>query len=327
VPFTWAKVRGGTNQVTLVSASGAVRPATIAACLCPGESINTSNRARAEVVFNDGSLARVGEQTSLNFWPNTRRLRLTEGTAAVFVPPNQGRTTFETPNAKVGLNSTGVVVRYVPTRGLTLVMALANSPAGPVSITAGKIEQETALYAGQMAFVSGGTLQIVEFDLQEFYQTSDLMAGLQIDNPTYSPAADEPLAALRPDLLTAISQQANFEGDGAILDPTLISDFATEPDLQTPAGDVGSPLYPTEELRRYNETPAGVVSPLPEDTLPPAVEAPSSEAPPVEPPPFEPPPGEPRPGEPPPGEPRPGEPPLGGSPSVEPPPVESPPVP
>jgi acrosin len=234
-------------------------------------------------LFNDGSLTRVGEETNLNFWPDTRRLRLTQGTAAVFVPPNQGRTSIETPNAKVGLNSTGVVVRYVPSRELTLVMALANSPSGPVSITGGTMERETTLYAGQMAFVQGGTLQIVEFDLLEFYKTSDLIAGLQLDNPAYRPAVDEPLAALRPDLLLAISQQANFDRNDAILDPNLINDVATEQDLQTPAGDAGAPAYPTEELRRYNEAPAGVVSPLPgEATESPSVEPPSIDTPPVE---------------------------------------------
>lgn len=273
VPFAWAKVRGGRNQVTLVSARGGVRPAAIAACLCPGESIQTSARSQAEVLFNDGSLARVGEQTNLNFWPETRRLRLTQGTAALFVPPHLGRTTIETPNTKVGLNSNGVVVRYVPTRGLTLVMALANSSSGPISITADMVERETILYAGQMAFVSGGTMQIVEFDLLEFYQTSDLMAGLQLDNPAYRPAADEPLAELRPGLLAAMNQQATFEGDGAVLDPSLINDFATEPQPSTIGIQPGEPLLdPMEDLRRDSQAPAGVVSPLPEIAAPPPTE-------------------------------------------------------
>ncbi|PSN77106.1 hypothetical protein C8B47_23840 [filamentous cyanobacterium CCP4] len=157
VPWTWAKLSNSTNQVSLLSAGGVARPATVADCFCPGETLNTSTMAKAEVLFNDGSLTRVGEQASLRFWPNTRNLYLARGTAAVFVPPGRGRTTVQTVNATVGLNSTAVVVRYVPSRQLTLIMALATAPSGPVLVT-GATGQEFALYGGQMAFVSGANL-------------------------------------------------------------------------------------------------------------------------------------------------------------------------
>ena len=192
-----------------------------------------------------------------------RQLSLAQGTAAVFVPPDQGRTTIQTPNATVGLNSSGVVVRYVPSRGLTLVMALANSATGPISVTTAESGQEFALYAGQMAFVNVANLQIVEFDLLEFYHTSDLVAGLHLSEFDYQPSDNEPLAALRPDLLQAIAQQPPFDSQDFILDPALISDFGSGASLQS--GEVEQVVLPspTEELRRYNEAPPGVVNPLP----------------------------------------------------------------
>lgn len=274
VPLDWAKVRDSTSQVTLVSVGAGERPALVADCFCPGDQLTTSTRSRAEVVFNDGTLARVGEQTNLYFLPNVRRLQLIQGTAAVFVPPNQGRTTLVTPNAAIGLDSTGVVVRYLPSRGLTLVMALADSPSGPVSITTGKLDQETILYAGQMAFVSGDTLEIVEFDLLEFYQTSELMAGLHLDNAAYRPAADDPLAALRFDLLIALSQQVPFGESDEILDPSAIRDLVLDPEAPAPEADLVAPEYPTEELQQHNETPPGIVTPLPETAPPPPAETP-----------------------------------------------------
>ncbi|WOD40445.1 FecR family protein [Nodosilinea sp. E11] len=270
VPLTRANVRASTNQVNLVNVAGALRPALVADCFCPGDTLSTRAQSRAEILFNDGSLLRVGEQANLRFWPNARQLLLNQGTAALFVPPGQGRTTVQTPNATVGLNSSGVVVRYVPSRQLTLVMALANSETGPVSITTAATGQEFTLYAGQMAFVNPSNLQVVEFDLLEFYQTSDLMAGLQLANPNYRPAVNEPLAALRDDLLQALNQQPAFGGEEAILDPSLISDLAPETNFQ---GNDGSPAglsTPPEELRRYNDAPPGVVTPLPTTLVEPA---------------------------------------------------------
>ena len=274
VPWTWAKLSSSTNQVSLLSAGGASRPAAVADCFCPGETLNTSAMAKAEVLFNDGSLTRVGEQASLRFWPDTRNLYLSRGTAAVFVPPGRGRTTVQTANATVGLNSTAVVVRYVPSRQLTLIMALGTAPSGPVLVT-GATGQEFALYGGQMAFVNGASLQIVEFDLLEFYQTSDLMAGLQLGDPTYRPPANEPLAALRPNLLEALEQQAPFEQNGSILDPALISDVAPVTAPQNPETNPLDPLSTVEALRRYNDTPPGVVNPLPEPPVTPPPDPPT----------------------------------------------------
>jgi hypothetical protein len=263
VPLAWATLRSSTNQVNLVSAAQGERPAALADCFVPGETLSTAALANAEVLFNDGSLARLGEQAELRFWPESRNLHLDQGTAALFVPPGQGRTNIQTPNATVGLNSSGVVVRHAPSRDLTLVMALANSVTGPVLITTGATGQEFALYAGQMALINGVTLQILEFDLLEFYQTSDLIADLDLANPDYQPMANEPLAALRPDLLGALAQQAPFSQNDGILDPNLISDVVQAADLQSAEPSPGVLPTPTEELRRDNDAPPGVVTPLP----------------------------------------------------------------
>lgn len=277
VSWAWATLSASTAQVNLVSASGTSRSAALADCFCPGETLNTSASALAEVLFNDGSLTRVGEQANLRFWPQTRKLLLNQGTVALFVPPDQGRTTIQTPNATVGLNSTAVVVRYVPSRQLTLVMALADSPTAPVLVTAAETGQELALYGGQMAFIGGGSWQVVEFDLLEFYQTSALMAGLHLDDPAHRPALHDPLAAVRPDLLRTLEQQTPFNTENAILDPALINDFAPAASIQDVEESLlTAPTTPVEELRRLNDTPPGVVNPLPDipATASPPVESP-----------------------------------------------------
>lgn len=225
VPLIWASIRDSYNQVALVSARGQVRSVASPASFNPEDTLTTGVRARAEVLFNEGSLLRIGEQTRLTFWPDHRLLRLSQGTAVIFVPPGQGRTVVETPTTRVGLNSNGVVVRYLPSRELTLVMALADPSSGPISISTAVPGQDLALYAGQMALIGISDIQIVEFDLQEFYQTSPLMADLQIGNGAYRPAPNDPLAALRPDLRAALDRQTPFTGEEEILNPALIGNL------------------------------------------------------------------------------------------------------
>ncbi|NJL44668.1 MAG: FecR domain-containing protein [Leptolyngbyaceae cyanobacterium SM2_3_12] len=219
------------------------------------------------MLFNDGSLVRVGEQADFRFWPENRILRLDQGTALLFVPPGQGRTLIQTPNAVTGLQNTAVVVRYVPTRNLTLVMVLADSVHGPVSITATLNSQESLLSAGQVAFIDNTGVQIVEFDLLEFYRTSDLISGLNLRDLNYQPQPGDPIASLRPSLLTALEEQQPFSDLGSILNPALIRSPGLSPSLFGIEGDSllsTDLLQQTGGLSAYDQAPAGVVTPLPE---------------------------------------------------------------
>jgi hypothetical protein len=281
VPFTRAKINFSTNRADLMSATGVVRPAVSSECLCPGDRLRTNAAAKAELLFNDGSLARVGEQSDLYFWPQTRQLRLSQGTAMLLVSPDQGRTSIQTANALVGLQDAAVVVRYVPERNLTLVMALAHTPAGPISLTVNGEIQELALYAGQMALVDGNataaeaTVQVVEFDLQGFYQTSALASGLRLHDPHGLGQADDPIAALRPYLLQALAQQQPFDHTSTVVNPGLIGrppGGVTQMASEQPA-EMEPPLSTVYSLQRPNDTPPGVIMPLPMET--PATEAPS----------------------------------------------------
>lgn len=279
VPFRWAEVRSAVNQVDLQSADGSRRRAVLASCLCPGETLSTSGVSQAELRLSDGSLLRVGEQAHLQVRHGTRALRLSQGTTLIFTPPNQGRTTLETPNAMAGLDQAAVVVRYVPTRDLTLVMALATSETGPVSVTPKVDGREGVLYAGQMALVSAQGVQIIEFDLLEFYRTSRLIRGLGIPGLGGDGFADEgftavpshdPVALLRPLLLSAMAQQAPFDPD-TILDPRLISPPPATPSPLAVGPGYGWPfsLDPADTSAQPAITlPAGVVTPLPDPAAP-----------------------------------------------------------
>jgi hypothetical protein len=261
-----AQIFGLSNQAELVSASGAVRRAVRDEWFGSDDLLSTEADAQIDLLFNEGSLVRLGELSQLSFWPETRLLNLPQGTVLMLVPSNRGRLLVQTPNAVVGVHNNAVVVRHVPASKLTLVMALAEAAPGSVIVTADSpVQQEIALAAGQMALVDDDTIQVVEFDLLEFYATSRLAEGLAPTVRRASPPEHASVAMLQSALLTAVEQQTPFSGSSPVLNPAAIR-VDDDPSALFGQDDGSSPLAPavlSEGVRRYDDAPPGVITPLP----------------------------------------------------------------
>ncbi|MBD2109481.1 FecR family protein [Nodosilinea sp. FACHB-13] len=229
VTLTRAEVEALRNRVEFIPRGRQARAARMSDFLALGDALRTAASSQADLRFNDGSLARVGERATFRFVPNTRNFRLTNGTVLLLIPPGQGRTNIQTPSAVTGIQGSAVVVRYVPESDLTLVMALTNNPAGPMTITTSSCGEgvadcsatEYALYGGQMALIQNNQVQVVEFDLPTFYQTSPLVEGLELDNPNAESPLGPALEAVREETLEALSEQVPFS-ESITLNPALI---------------------------------------------------------------------------------------------------------
>ncbi|WOD39358.1 FecR family protein [Nodosilinea sp. E11] len=284
VPLTRAEVAALRNRVELLPRGRTARPARMADLLAAGDALRTAPASQADLRFNDGSLARVGERATFRFVPNTRNFRLTNGTVLLLIPPGQGRTNIQTPSAVTGIQGSAVVVRYIPERDLTLVMALTNNPTGPMTITASGCgaggdetctSREYSLYGGQMALIQNNQVQVVEFDLPQFYQTSPLVDGLELDNPNAESPLGPALERVREETLEALAEQAPFS-EGITLNPAFIgmdtsSAIASEqPWLLAPteAGEaslspIGSAIAPGDALLPFSGQGQGVIGNIP----------------------------------------------------------------
>ncbi|WP_225885213.1 FecR family protein [Leptolyngbya sp. KIOST-1] len=253
VTLTRADVEALRNRVEFIPRGRQPRSARMSDFLAVGDALRTAAASQADLRFNDGSLARVGERATFRFVPNTRNFRLNNGTVLLLIPPGRGRTTIQTPSAVTGIQGSAVVVRYVPENDLTVVMALTNNPSGPMTITASGCADtavcaatEYSLYGGQMALIQNNQVQVVEFDLPMFYQTSPLVEGLELDNPDAESPLGPVLEQVREETLEALQDQTPFT-DAVILDPSLIgldssANVAAEPWLLSPASSGVSPV-------------------------------------------------------------------------------------
>ncbi|WP_198806258.1 FecR family protein [Leptolyngbya sp. BL0902] len=248
VVLTRADVEAILNRVELIQQGQAARMARQRDRMTVGDALRTAAQSQAQLRFNDGSLARVGERATFQFSPNTRNFRLSNGTVLLLIPPGRGRSTIQTPSAITGIQGSALVVRHIEDRDLTIVMALTNNPAGPMTVTplgcdGGEVSRpcgpEYPLHAGQMALVQHNQVQILEFDLFTFYETSSLVDGLELDNPDASVSLGPDLDPVRGETLEALSQ---FSDDAAmaILNPDIVSitpragTLTSEPGLTIP---------------------------------------------------------------------------------------------
>jgi FecR protein len=208
VALSWARIEFLRNRVQLIPSGGNVRNAQLADVMSIGDALRTASSARAELRFNDGSLARIGERATFRFTPNTRNFQLSNGTVLLLIPPGNGRTTIQTPNAVTGIQGSALFVRSIPETNTTIVGALTNNPVGPMNVFNQDGSQAQPLYAGQMVVIQDNTItELYEFDLRTFYETSGLVEGLNLMSPLGDQPNPDGLDGVRQEILDALSLQ------------------------------------------------------------------------------------------------------------------------
>jgi hypothetical protein len=269
VPLRRADIEQILNRVEVIPRGRSARNARVSDFLSIGDALRTAAASRAELRFNDGSLARVGQRATFHFVPNTRNFRLSNGTMLLLIPPGRGRSTIQTPSAVTGIQGSALVVRHVESRNLTMVMALTNNPAGAMTVTlsdcnAGpECTSEYALRAGEMILVQDGQVEMLAFDLVQFYQTSSLVEGLELTDPNSTLDLGPGINQVREEILDALDQYDPFDDDQSILlNPAMISVTGTDESVADQPWLLNPETNPTNLTaeRSLIPLPAGVLA-------------------------------------------------------------------
>ncbi len=232
-PLTKGEVQGLRNLVQLMPQSKPKRRARLLDPLVPGDGLSTGRSSLADVRFNDGSLARVGEQAVFQFSPKTRNFTLNNGTVLLLIPPGRGRTNIRTPSAAAAIRGSALFVRYDQATDTTVVGALTNSG---IEVTDKDAANSQVLQAGQMMVVVKGKFEkLYNFDLRNFYETSQIVRGLDLTRQSTSVDKNPALDSVRAETSEALAKQPRVEGQGAIQNPSFlkISPLPEEPKTDT----------------------------------------------------------------------------------------------
>ncbi len=199
--LTRAEVYRLQNFVELLLSNQASRKARLQDILAPRDALRTGSRSRAELLFNEGSVARIGSNATFRFVPGTKRYQLPDGSeraetifqlrqgVALIVSPPGGQgggidTTIETPGGTVELlaaateqldSAAAAIVIYDPGASQMTVLALTDG----IRVFDGLGQGSILLQGGQKIDVIDGQLGAIQnFDLRLFYNTAELASGL-----------------------------------------------------------------------------------------------------------------------------------------------------
>ncbi|WP_392531191.1 FecR domain-containing protein [Nostoc sp. C117] len=231
-PLTRAEIQNLRNLVQLIPKNKLKkRPAQKSDAMIPGDGLSTGRASLADLRFNDGSLARVGEQAIFQFLPKTRSFRLSNGTALLLIPPGRGQTRIQTPSAAAAIRGSALFVRYDQQTDTTIVGALTNSG---IEVSNKEASQTQVLQAGQLMVIVKGKFQgLYDFDLRNFYETSDLVRGLDLNRQNITPSADPAIASVQAETAAALQAQPPITGEGVVENPSFLQLTTTNPSNST----------------------------------------------------------------------------------------------
>ncbi|MBW4559664.1 MAG: FecR domain-containing protein [Mojavia pulchra JT2-VF2] len=229
-PLTRAQIQDLRNLVQLIPRnSQKKRPARKLDAMIPGDGLSTGRASLADLRFNDGSLARVGEQAVFQFLPKTRNLRLSNGTVLLLIPPGRGQTRIQTPNAAAAIRGSALFVRYDQKTDTTIVGALTNSG---IEVSNKEASQRQLLEAGQLIIIIKGRFQgLYDFDLRNFYETSDIVRGLDLTKQNLTPTPDPAIASVQAETAASVATQTPIKGEGVIENPSFLQLTASSSNL------------------------------------------------------------------------------------------------
>ncbi|MEH1861286.1 MAG: FecR family protein, partial [Nostoc sp.] len=271
-PLTRAEIQNLRNIVQLIPKDKLKkRPARKLDAMTPGDGLSTGRASLADLRFNDGSLARVGEQALFQFLPKTRDFKLTNGTVLLLIPPGKGQTRIQTPNAAAAIRGSALFVRYDQQTDTTIVGALTNSG---IEVFNKKGSQSQVLEAGQMVIIIKGEFQrLYDFDLRNFYETSQMVRELDLNRQSPVPTPDPAITSVQAETAAALEAQPPIKGEGVFemkLTPSPSNSPSettsnTSSETTSNTSSETTPVTPTEPtpVTPTNPTPVTPTNPTP----------------------------------------------------------------
>ncbi|MBN3992021.1 MAG: FecR domain-containing protein, partial [Nostoc sp. NMS2] len=274
-PLTRAEIQDLRNIVQLIPKDKLKkRPARKLDAMTPGDGVATGRASLADLRFNDGSLARVGEQALFQFLPKTRDFKLSNGTVLLLIPPGQGQTRIQTPNAAAAIRGSALFVRYNQQTDTTIVGALTNSG---IEVSNKEASETQVLEAGQMVIIVKGKFErLYDFDLRNFYETSQLVRELDLNRQSPVPKPDPAIIRVQAETAAALKAQPPIKGEGVIenpsfvqLTPTPVTPTKTTPVTPTQTtSDTPTKTTPDTSTKTTPVTPTQTTSDTPIKTTP-----------------------------------------------------------
>jgi FecR protein len=197
------------NRVELLPPEESAIPAKIGDDINGRTAVQTGGQSRAELKFNDQTLARLGANSVFSFERGTRDLNLSEGVILLEVPKNAGGATINTAAVTAAVTGTTVMVQYqkgaTPKEDAMKFIVLEGKMKLKLK---GRFGKTIVLGPGETISMRAGDKNfppISQIDIQRLSETSGLMGR------EFSPLRNEPY------IVQTMDQQRILKSKGKLL--------------------------------------------------------------------------------------------------------------
>lgn len=278
------------NQVDLLAPDRAAEPAKVGDDVSGRTAVQTGNQSRAELQFNDASIARLGANSVFSFERGTRDLNLDEGVILLEVPKNAGGAKINTAAVTAAVTGTTVMIesRKGGAKGKGIVKFIVLEGTMRLSLN-GNLGESVLLSAGQMVTFSPGAKSIPEpviVDVARLRKTSGLMSsqfGALQNEPFIFQTENQQKVLKSKGKLIALNYGLYGKKKSAVLQ---VIDTAGQAGIRTDADVPPRPNPPPRSVNRPANRPPAPNPPAPNPPRPPKPRPP---LPPPQPPPPKPP--------------------------------------
>lgn len=253
------------NEVTHVSMpTGQTEPAVVRSRLRAPDRLRTGRQSRAELEAADGTITRLGANTTFAFDRATRTLQLEGGSLLFHSPTGRGGGSIRSTSASAAVLGTTIIAAATPDGGFKLLVLEGRAQ---VDFAAGARLQ---LDAGQMTFIrpAGGGIgapgPVLHFDLAQQVKNSRLIQGFARPLPSRE-KIEAAVTAQRQAVgqgqylatgflvfaATSDTQVNGIEAAGPDADDKLVGEFTTPQRIAlNTSATLSSPRLPEERLFR-----------------------------------------------------------------------------
>jgi len=217
-PLEQASLRKVINDVRLVDPASGVRSAVPGDVIRGDLGVKTGIKSRAELLFLDQTLTRLGPETFFSFNPDTRDMTLGGGTMLLQVPKHIGGARIHTAAITASILGTTIMIEYLPASYLKVVVL-----EGTLRLSLDHVLGESILlHPGKMVIMPPDAKRIpdpVSIDLRLLIKTSRLI------NPDLFKGNGKDVAEQLPSMGLVekeIALQAGLKGTKGLIDTNLV---------------------------------------------------------------------------------------------------------
>ncbi|MEQ1851615.1 MAG: FecR family protein [Chthoniobacteraceae bacterium] len=216
IPLEEATITRTVNDVRVLDPKKGTAPARVSQVIKDDMGVKTGIKSRAELLFQDNTLTRLGAESYFTFRPGTREMSLDSGTMLLQVPKGHGGATIRSASVTASITGTTILLENLPGKSVKVCVL-----EGSLRLAMNNRRGETiSLRAGSMIIHKPGDKSLpepVKIDIRRLIQSSSLV-NPELFNAKNKPA---PLPSM-PLIAAAIGEQDRQRAKGNLQDTNLV---------------------------------------------------------------------------------------------------------